>query len=61
MVGRDAFHSLHIMVTVPRVVTCPSPLPAEEIQLNMNILDCVLLLSNYLYGFSSSWYPCYQK
>lgn len=39
------------------VVTFPSPLPAEEIQLYMNILDCVLLLSLYLHGFSSSWYP----
>lgn len=31
--------------TVASVVTFPSPLPAEEIQLCMNILDCVLLLS----------------
>lgn len=42
------------MVTVVRVVTCPSPLPAEEIQLYINILDCVLLLSLYLHSFSSS-------
>lgn len=59
--GRLGFHPLRIKVTVAKVVTCPSPLPADEIQLYMNILYFVLLLSLYLHGFSSSWYPFHQK
>lgn len=42
--------------TVASVITFPSTLPAEEIQLYTNTLDCVLLLPLYLTALSSSWY-----